>query len=342
MISHRHRCIYVKVPKCASTTVLEWFVAHGGGRHSFRPYWYGGLLSERIQGLTRTLNRYPDYAAFSFVRNPYERFVSLYRYLRGLASNNPGRRASSPARGQDVPRSRRVFRAHPPDYGSLGEFAELCGEVLEDFGPLWGEDARAFFRAHGGRTYGPKGIQLRHLGFVTGHARPQTDFLLDCNPRRLFGVARGEEAPFSFIGAVENMAADWRRLSDTLGLPAAALPGGNAAGPGAGGAHPTRYAGYYDRATRRLVEDIYAADLDFTGCGFYDGRRSAALAARPVAPAPRAVRRRRTGLRLARGWHRLCSLEVAVEARILRSTALRRLLRPLGRLRRFLVAGPAP
>ena len=36
VISHRHRCIYVKFPKCASTSVPEWFAAHGGGGPSFR------------------------------------------------------------------------------------------------------------------------------------------------------------------------------------------------------------------------------------------------------------------------------------------------------------------
>ena len=53
MISHRHRCIYVKVPKCASTSVLEWFAAHGGGRPSFRPAWHGGPMSQRLPDTAR-------------------------------------------------------------------------------------------------------------------------------------------------------------------------------------------------------------------------------------------------------------------------------------------------
>ena len=323
MISHRHRCIYVKVPKCASTAVLDWFVTHGGGRHSFRPYWYGGLLSERMQGVTRTLNLYPDYATFTFLRNPYERFVSIYLYLRRLAAAQP----------EDA-------RAHPADYGTLGEFAELCGEVLVDFGGLWGADARAFFRAHAGRRYGPRGIALRHLGFVTGHARLQTDFLPDCNPGRLFGVARAEDAPLSFIGSVEELAADWRRLGGLLGLPAVALPERNTAEAATGGGRRAGYGAFYDGATRRLVEDIYAADLDFTGCGFDDGRLSIAVAGLR-APCAAAHPPRRAGVRLARAWHRLRSFEVGVEDRILRNGALRRIFRPLGRLRGLVVAGPA-
>ena len=310
LISHRHRCIYVKVPKCASTAVLDWFLAHGGGYHSFRPYWYGGLLSERIQGVARTLDLYPGYASFTFLRNPYARFVSLHRYLGRLA-------AAEPPGGPP----------HPADYGTLGEFAELCREVLGEFGPLWGREARAFFQAHGGRAYGPRRIRLGQLGFVTGHARPQTHFLPDRNPGRLFGVARTGDAPLAFIGGVETMAADWRRLADMLDLPAAALPARNAAGPGArdGG-----YAAHYDGATRRLVEEIYAADLEFTGCGFEHGRLAVAVAARPVAAPP--ARRRPAGRRLARARHRLLGLGTGVGDRVLRKAGLRRILRPLKRL----------
>ena len=323
MISHRHRCIYVKVPKCASTAVLDWFATHGGGRHSFRPYWYGGLLSERIQGVTRTLNLYPDYATFTFLRNPYERFVSVYRYLRRLAAAQP-----------------QGARAHPADYGTPAEFAELCAEVLGDFGGLWGADARAFFGAHARRRYGPRGIALRHLGFLTGHARLQTEFLPDCNRGRLFGVARADDAPLSFIGSVRDMAADWRRLGEMLGLSGAALPARNAAEPAPGTGRRAGYAAFYDGATRRLVEDIYAADLAFTGCGFDEGRLSIAVAGRRARCAA-AHPPRRAGVRLARAWHRLRSFEVGVEDRILRNDALRRMFRPLGRLRGLVVAGPA-
>ena len=311
MISHRHRCIYVKVPKCASTSLLDWFVTHGGGRHSFRPWWYGGLLSERIQGVTLALNLYPEYATFSFVQNPYARFVSLYLYLCRLAQAQSGDAG-----------------AHPADYGTFREFAELCREVLADFGPRWGREARAFFRGHCDREYGPRRIRLGHLGFVTGHARRQTDFLPDCNRERLFGVARIDDAPLSFVGTVEDMAADWRRLGGMLGLPAAALPDRNAAEPGTGRGRREGYAAYYDGATRRLVEEIYAADLDFTGYGFDDARRSVVVAARLVS---RAATPRRAVL--ARAWHRLRSFEVGVEDRIVRNKVFRRILRPLGRLR---------
>ena len=61
-----------------------------------------------------------------------------------------------------------------------------------------------------------------------------------------------------------------------------------------------------------------------------------AVAARP---GPRPARRRRAGALLARAWHRLQSFEVGLEERIVRRARLRRILRPLGRLRVLAATG---
>ena len=318
MISHRYKCIYVKVPKCASSSVLYWFKTHGKGRHSFKPWWYGGRLSERVQEVTRAMNHYPDYLTFAFVRNPYDRFVSTYLNAR--------RKAVAETRFSDP-------WVREEDYGTLREFAELCTELLADFGPLWGRDARNFFRANREREYGPRRVPLKYLGFVTDHARLQTDFLPDCHPERLFGVRRVNDDPLSFIGRIETIDEDFSRLADMLGLPGVRLPDRNTSGMGVRREGARRYAADYDAATRRLVEDLYAADLDFTGCGFDDGRPLVAVPA-PVAPAAgRPVRRRSARTLLARAWRRLWSIEVHFEAWILPSATVRRLLRPLKRLR---------
>lgn len=313
MISHRYRCIYVKLPKCASSTFLYWFQKHGRGRNSFRPYWYGGLLALRIQGLARLINLYPDYATFSFVRDPYARFVSIYLHFRRIAAVRPG-----------------GLRGHPDDYGTLREFAELCQELQDDFRPRWGRDARAFYEANAEREYGPRRIRLKRLGYVVGHALPQTDFLPDCHPERLFGVPRVNADPLSFIGRVEDIEEDFGRLVDRLALPDVPLPRRNASGHG--GRDP--YADYYDDATRRRVEEIYAADFEFTGYGFHGGRATVAV---PASGFPRVAahpaRRRDPATLPRRLWRRLCALEIRVETGIVRSARLRRLFRPLKKLR---------
>ncbi len=317
MISHRHRCIYVELPKCASTAVIDWFVLHGHGRRILKPWWYGGLLAERRQRVTRALNAWPDYATFTFVRDPFERFVSLYLHAERTAAAQRG-----------------TGRAPPGGYGTLREFAELCRDVLEDFRPLWGREASDFFRHHAGREYGPLKVRLGQMRFVVDHVRPQVDHLPDCNPHVLFGLRRLDDAPLSFIGRVEDMAADWRRLAAMLGLPEAALAVANAAGSAAG--RGGRHRAHYDRAARRLVEEIYADDLAFTGCRFEDAGRAAAPVRRngygPTGPQVAAGRRRR-GRFLPRLRFALESFEVDLECRILRSARLRRRLRPLKWLR---------
>ena len=315
MISHRHRCIYVKVPKCASTTLLHWFLEHGKADRSMRPWWYGGLESERFPRVAEALNLYPDYLAFAFVRNPYERFVSIYR----SAPFNTDAGVAD-------------LRGGLAGRAGIGAFAELCAEVLDDFGPRWGREARDFFRANGEREYGPGRVRLRRLAWLIDHARPQADFLPDCNPGRLFGVPRVGADPLGFIGRVERMEKDFDRLREALGLPGMALARHNVSASGAGPERP--WAHWYDEAARRRVEALYAADLDFTGDGFDDGRRVFPMpapgpCALPGGGAPRRpVRTRIAGLRF-----RLGALEVGFEAWLRRFPIARRILRPIKRLR---------
>ena len=313
MISHRYRCIYIKVPKCAGTTLRDWFIEHGRGRHSFKPWWYGRLLPDRMQSVTRLMNLYPDYATFAFVRDPYERFVSLYLHARRIAALRRG-------------------GAIPAEYGSLAAFAGLCRELLDDIGPLWGADMRAFHRDHQDREYGPGRVALGHLRFEIGHVRPQTDFLPDCNPVRLFGVERADAAPLSFIGRMEHMDADFRRLGAMLGFSADSLPLRNDSGFGAGAERARRYRDLYDPAARRLVEEIYAADFAFIGPGFEGGCR-VAVPEGGAGPEPRAAASGKVRRLLPRLWHTLWSSEVRLEQRIRACAPLRRLLRPLLRLR---------
>ncbi|MXX62560.1 MAG: sulfotransferase family protein [Holophagales bacterium] len=315
MISHRHRCIYVKVPKCASTTILDWFADHGGGWHSYRPDWYGGLLAERGRDLARLINLYPDYFTFSFVRNPYARFVSIWRHARRVAASRTRLSADWPG---------------PERYGSLGEFAELCSELRADFKDRWGRDARDFFRANAGREYGPDGIALRYLRFVVIHMPPQTDFLPDCNPDLLFGVRRVNADPLSFLGGVETMDVDFAQLAARLGLPDDRLPVRNASGMGDG-----CWADHYDAAARRLVEDLYAEDLAFTGCTFNGARPAVATRVPRAGAPPRGTRRRSPRTLPARAWRRLTALEIMAEERLVRWPAAVRLFRPFRVLRGF-------
>mgnify|MGYP001177122735 CR=1 FL=1 len=71
MISHNHKCIFLHIPKAAGTSVERFL-------RSSDPSIPEKVLRKR--GFSRFLNDYLDYYVFSFVRNPYDRFVSAWRW----------------------------------------------------------------------------------------------------------------------------------------------------------------------------------------------------------------------------------------------------------------------
>ena len=324
MISHRHRCLFLGVPKCASTSVREWLSTQGEGRPVVKPWWYGGVLQRRAQAEARVLNLYPDYFTFSFVRDPYERFVSLYLDAsRRFAERHAG--------GSEVPAGL-----------CIRDFAELCSELLGECGDLWGREAQAFFDTHGARAYGPQRIRLGHLGWLAFHALPQTRFLPDCNAAT-FCSASGASTPIRSRSSAWSTPSrrpfsGWRR---SWGCPppepfAATRRDAAQAGRGAsdtGRISTARRAGWWRRCTPPTSSSPAAA--------------STARAAAPWRPAAGREAGRRAGGRappgrrsaggagriLARLRFRLSSLEVRLEARIRRSATARRILRPLRRLR---------
>jgi hypothetical protein len=73
----KYRCIFIHIPKTAGTSILyNMGKTAGKGRQHFPYYIY--RLSNPI--------RYKKYFKFSFVRNPWDRVYSTYRYL--LAGGN--------------------------------------------------------------------------------------------------------------------------------------------------------------------------------------------------------------------------------------------------------------
>ena len=306
MISHRYRCIYVIVPKCASTSVRAWFFRDGAGRFSSPTPWQPGGRSHRIRWLANVTDLYPDYHSFTFLRNPYRRFVSAYLHARRDAKMRAARNPDQPV-----------------SYGTMLEFAELCGELLADTRGLWGTAFNALFLEKPDRRYGPSGIPLRDLHVVASTARPQVDFLPDCNPDRLFGVPRLSTRRLSFIGTVETIDTDFRHLQDLLDLPRRSLPRRNVGESASEAFEMLRN----DRDARRLVEEIYAPDFAFTGCGFDDPPAPTRPAPEnvPSAPAPRPS----VTTRIRRGRFALASFALTLAVRHASATPVRIMLRLL-------------
>ena len=86
MISHEKKCIFIHIPKCAGSSI-EFFLkqevnALGWNKEEGLEY------KMRREGLAKVINLYPHYFTFTFVRNPFARFVSIWKYserMKGYA-----------------------------------------------------------------------------------------------------------------------------------------------------------------------------------------------------------------------------------------------------------------
>ncbi len=94
MISHKHKCIFIHIPKCAGTSI-KYFLFPDEEIHWFKPNYevlYGFCPERKIfmqhatsqqlleTGLV-TKEQWDSYYKFTFVRNPWDRAVSDYFWL---------------------------------------------------------------------------------------------------------------------------------------------------------------------------------------------------------------------------------------------------------------------
>ncbi|HEX7069725.1 MAG TPA: sulfotransferase family 2 domain-containing protein [Rhodothermales bacterium] len=179
MISHRHKCIFIHIPKCAGTTVetaLEHFDDHTGRRgqdhrtirmiEPLAPLRIATNPANCIELLRRaryripskrnprsnarvTAAQYREYFKFTIVRNPWSRAVSVYRNVM----NDP---------------------IH------IAEHGVTAATPFSDF-------------------------LRRHIG--RGMLRPQMDWIVDWSGN----------IPLDFIGRFENLADDFGRIAEVLG-----------------------------------------------------------------------------------------------------------------------------
>lgn len=103
MISHQHRCIFVEVPKTGSSSIRS-ILGYPPKPHlniiqiqnQLEEYWthYGGIHNRLLSSLYLLIPKryrkhwgrkmFDGYYKFGFVRNPWDRVVSLYHRQEGL------------------------------------------------------------------------------------------------------------------------------------------------------------------------------------------------------------------------------------------------------------------
>lgn len=79
MISHKHKFIFVHIPKCAGTSVEGVLRPHSSDVSGCQ--WAKQTKNLRNKGLFDLLEKHTDYFKFTICRNPYTRAVSIYRWI---------------------------------------------------------------------------------------------------------------------------------------------------------------------------------------------------------------------------------------------------------------------
>lgn len=96
MISHKHQCIFIHIPKCAGTSVEKMFLTDLNISYQHRLSLFMGRNDDKIKGPPRlahltisemienhliNLNQLDNYYSFAVIRNPIDRIFSFYKYL---------------------------------------------------------------------------------------------------------------------------------------------------------------------------------------------------------------------------------------------------------------------
>ncbi len=244
LISYKYRCIYIRVPKVASSSIASYF--QGFLRwHTVSAYLGPSYVGDRRPPY---INMFPTYFTFAFVRNPFDRFVSswLHRF-------DP---------------NREIYKDNPMCNHSLREYAELTKDLLIN-------SSLASIRLD--KEMGPHRVPLCDLGYERLHLMSQKAMVLDYNPIYYSGFKRYTSTPCSFIGRYENLERDFSYLLDILGVPNHNLTKRNVSLSRRVGSGSRHYSDYYDKPTRRLIEEIYADDLEVLGYDFEEAGKASVL-----------------------------------------------------------------
>lgn len=86
MINHKHKFIFIHVPKCGGTSIskLKNFCVKNEGLSDHLPYLPNSVSKGDSSSYSRNYPGAKNYKYFTIVRNPWDRAVSTYFYLQSM------------------------------------------------------------------------------------------------------------------------------------------------------------------------------------------------------------------------------------------------------------------
>tara|TARA_Y100000289_G_scaffold39202_1_gene38648 strand:- start:9902 stop:10540 length:639 start_codon:yes stop_codon:yes gene_type:complete len=175
MISHKHKCIFLHIPKAAGTSVERFL-------RDTDPDIPAKVLRKR--GFSHFLNDHLDYYVFSFVRNPYDRLVSAWKWGQ-LKFEKEG----------DLPFYNKERAVSFEEYVSL----TTDFDYRKDHKNLWSE-------------------------YDEYHTLPQFEFFPQLNGGHYFTDKISADFTCDFIGRFENLNEDFKKVCQDLNILEYQLP----------------------------------------------------------------------------------------------------------------------
>lgn len=123
MISHDKKCIFIHIPKCAGSSINQQLHLKSVGFSGHSPMSYH--------------SEYSDYFSFTFIRNPYDRVVSAYKYFRQLKEGHRWYKRNSIISDAADQMSFQEFVNHIPDFMKLMKRQEGSFESGIHFQPFY-------------------------------------------------------------------------------------------------------------------------------------------------------------------------------------------------------------
>ena len=228
MICPLKKFVFIHIPKTGGTSIEDALFTFPEVYHFLKdknrnkPLINNAFFPLREAGLAETIKNNPNYFLFAFVRNPWDRFVSLYRH-------------SSRVR-LEARTNKRVKKKQRADL-SFDEYVEIVISGIQDCCPL----ALKYFND----------FDFFHTKFK------QVQYLLEYSKTYLNSEWDLSFRKIDFIGRFETLEEDYRKLEKPLGLklpPLGRRDWGSVTTP--------PYRNFYTPTTQELIAAFYKEDIE--------------------------------------------------------------------------------